>query len=471
MKTRKNVFRLSKEKKYYIYGYTSRALRMAEVLSKKYYHFCKFIDKNAEQLILEHPDEVISLSELEINKKTVIIISLQSAVVQNDVAETLSAKGCKNIVFMAAGMCFSPQYSKTVRKVWEALDRGVVLSQIEIPCYKREREKEGVIEELEEHFVVWLPIELLYSKPKLLETELNDIEWISGEINIPVVCIERMYNFFECIIRYASSCSDYTEPYERILKIKPDYRLLERKRTLMIWEQELARGIDYFIDAAIQVVWNPCGYFNILDGVHRCLFLLYHGYNMIPAIVSKKDYYEYYNRSVIDRYQHKQIEGIILPHPIMYNDMIKNKERSYLWVRVMQILQKTDLHINSFIDIELKDGYWAYAFKRYGVTRVACAIKEEDKTKIIFGAALMHVNEIEIINYMGDKDEFDEFDMILGTDISIPIKRLKELKNKNRIIIYDCRENEIFDDITDLPEPFFYYIGIFGEVRNVFFFK
>lgn len=46
----KKSFYLSKRKKYYIYGYTKRAVLVAELLQREKYNFCGYIDKDAERL-------------------------------------------------------------------------------------------------------------------------------------------------------------------------------------------------------------------------------------------------------------------------------------------------------------------------------------------------------------------------------------------------------------------------------------
>ena len=62
----KKSFYLSKRKKYYIYGYTKRAVLVAELLQREKYNFCGYIDKDAERLKKEYQIEVRTIDNNEI---------------------------------------------------------------------------------------------------------------------------------------------------------------------------------------------------------------------------------------------------------------------------------------------------------------------------------------------------------------------------------------------------------------------
>ncbi|WP_337631344.1 hypothetical protein, partial [Waltera sp.] len=89
----KKSFYLSKRKKYYIYGYTKRAVLVAELLQREKYNFCGYIDKDAERLKKEYQIEVRTIDNNEIDKKSIIYISCYSIDTQHKIAEMLSRRG------------------------------------------------------------------------------------------------------------------------------------------------------------------------------------------------------------------------------------------------------------------------------------------------------------------------------------------------------------------------------------------
>lgn len=466
----KKSFYLSKRKKYYIYGYTKRAVLVAELLQREKYNFCGYIDKDAERLKKEYQIEVRTIDNNEIDKKSIIYISCYSIDTQHKIAEMLSRRGYNNLIFMAAGNSFSDKYATIVRKAWEMYDFEQIPHMIKLPKYRTDYIESDVIKKRGKDIIAWIPVELLYSIPK--EKDKGDPQiWkiAPNDVDIPLVAINREVQFFECIMNHSNTCNEYVDSYLKLYNIDVKSKLIERRKILQIWDQELARGMDYFYDAAVKGIWNNAGYFNVLDGTHRCFYLLYRGFNMIPMIISENDYKKYYNENALKNLEINWSE-MSLPHPKMYHNMLDNKERSFLWVSITQFFWERKERYHSFLDLEDRDGYWALAFKYYGIQKITCykSKKENDLKKAM---SLFRAENIEIISSLTIKIIDDDYDIIWCTDQTIPVKDFDKFVKKGKILIYDCDEkNASVSTKIRNNSPFFCYISVCGVMRTIYVF-
>lgn len=462
------TFRLDKENKYYIYGYTFRATVVADCFKKNNYNFCGYIDRNADKLKQKYGITVCTIDSKTVDKESIIYIACYSIDTQFKIAEMLSALGYNNLIFMAAGEQFSREYASAVRKAWERYDSGILPCMTTLPKYENtsfSQKEFDVIEKRGDEVVAWIPIELIYSNPK--EKGIGDLkvwESMSEELDIPLVAIKREAQFFECIMDNASSCLDYVESYTKLYGVNEQEKLRERKKILQIWDQEMAKGLEYFCDAPVRGIWNAKGYFNLWDGSHRCFYLLYRGFNLIPMAVPAADYEKYCNYEFFKKNE-KEFKEMTLPHPTMYKKLLENKERSFLWVRITQLLWEKIKLFHSFLDMENKDGYWALAFKRYGIENVTCYVETNEKS-VKSAMELFYRKDIKVTNILTEEIEAD---IIWCTDETISISRLNRLIKEKRVVIFECDENdkkykELFEGIS----PFFYYIDLRGVIRTVY---
>ena len=248
----KKFFYLFKRKKYYIYGYTKRAVLVAELLRREKYNFCGYIDRDAEHLKKEYHVEAYTIDGKNIDKESIIYISCYSIDTQHKIAKMLSERGYNNLIFMAAGNIFPDKYATTVRRAWETYDFDQIPHEIMLPKYRQNHTESDVIEKRGKEIVVWIPVELLCSIPE--ERDKGDPkkwEMIPKDIGIPLVTIKRQVQFFECIINHSGTCNEYVDSYSKQYNVDANAKLKERRKILKIWDQELARGIGYFCDAAV----------------------------------------------------------------------------------------------------------------------------------------------------------------------------------------------------------------------------
>lgn len=467
----KEFFYLFKRKKYYIYGYTKRAVLVAELLRREKYNFCGYIDRDAEHLKKEYQVNAYTIDGKNIDKESIIYISCYSIDTQHKIAKMLSERGYNNLIFMAAGNIFPDKYATTVRRAWETYDFDQIPREIKLPKYRQKHTESDVIEKRGKEIVAWIPIELLCSIPE--ERDMGDPkkwEKIPKDIGIPLVTIERQVQFFECIINHSGTCNEYVDSYIKQYNVDANTKLKERRKILQIWDQELARGIGYFCDAAVRGTWNGAGYFNVLDGTHRCFYLLYRGFNMVPMAISEEDYREYRNENAFND-KEVDLQEMSLPHSLMYYNLLENKERSFLWVCITRIFWGKNQRYHSFLDLENRDGYWALAFKRYGIEKITC-YKGKNESDLKRVMSLLHAEDIEITSQLTSIIGEKNYDIMWCTDQTISGRDLNKFVEKGTVVIYECDENS-----TTVPTeiqnslPFFSYINACGIMRIIYIFN
>lgn len=296
-------FKLSKNTKWYIYGYTEMGRRLSRRLQEDGCCFCGFIDRNALEYQKSSGDIIISPENINISNQAIIVISCQTVNTQLKIAGELASKGYSNLIFMAAGAAFSKERAREIRKVYRNFSQNLMV-EYDSDLYKYDellKQDIDAVENCNEHISLRVPIELLFTK-NMVQTKAGysccseeTAKDIYDEIDVPLIVVNDVNSLFELLVDGKGDATKYFKNYADIGKRDIGSCINDRVETFKIWQEELENGIEYFEDAAAVVSWNDRGYFNVIDGVHRSLFLYHKGIFRIPVIMSKSDYLKYKN--------------------------------------------------------------------------------------------------------------------------------------------------------------------------------
>lgn len=147
-----------------------------------------------------------------------------------------------------------------------------------------------------------------------------------------------------------------------------------------LYEKEFGVNRDFFLDSAPKVIWNEKGYFNILDGHHRVMYLFYKGVWDIPVKICEKD-----------KVYVEMLEKI--PNTFFSESIhLVYTENAYFWRKknfiISSLLMKKDL-LNKSVYINLDDaGYLARYCCRLGCKQ---CIDIEVGDKYIFAKQLCDI--------------------------------------------------------------------------------
>lgn len=467
-------FVFSKDASYYIYGYTAVGRRIAYFLRQNGYQVDGFIDRNAEELQKKSKEQIIYLEDAEISTACIIIISCRNIVTQHQVAEYLCSKGFLKLIFMAAGSHYSVEYAETIRDVWERLNAGMLPSCFELPSYRRNSSRiseEYLLQDRGENVVAWIPIELLYSKTaeesvkEFRETGILNalnLSRIEGTNDEPVVCSETLTSLFDFLLNHRGNCADYVRMYAGFSGRDMKQQSLDRMSVLRVWDYELERGIKYFIEAAASVKWNPKGYFNVIDGAHRSMYLFYRGFTKVPVSIKKEEYQQYLHKDV-SGYFSTFADKFALPHPLFYPELFSKKERSHLCVALLRYLKHIRWKKDGFLDLEGRDGYFAVCMKHFGAKQVGCLVQDYSMQEMKEGAELAYAKDILFFEAeMWEKVEYLKYSAVYVKD-SMECISFEKSAFGHGIIFYDKIQN----GEPDLGEVIYSYFDDCGDARDV----
>jgi len=282
------------------------------------------------------------------------------------------------------------------------------------------------------HVVVWVPIELLFSEKK--EDITNFSEYTEGWKqqnsqfeNIPIISFEpyrNLYLFFMQGIEYPFIYCEWFQKLYISRGMKSGYTdelLIEKRfREFEIMQHELNCGMDFFINHPAKAKWNSKGYFNLIDGHHRTTFLYYSGITKIPVQITRGDYESWCNVDVA-----KAVHKIIMEQkrtqfyqPILnpYFMNLHPQREEYAKSRLHHILEffgNRRFEEKKVIDIGANLGYMGQAFCRMGADVI---LLEPDSFH--YDITRM-VNELLHMNCKVITQKFEEYNVDEKYDIAI----------------------------------------------------
>lgn len=295
-----------KDSNCWIYGYTQRNVGIAEKMILNGFVVKGYIDRRAEELRCNSTERILPVdTELGDKERDVLIILLLSVNSHLQVAKEMNERGWKFILFMAVGNSYGDDYADEMRRMYNRLINLEFSNNFFVMEYTEKRNaRDNILRTYPNRVVVFVPIDLLFTDTPehildvnmcmgggIFKKAISDILRFSDKNIIRM----RLYrDFFDSMLLGQSTAADYIKVYSTLSGREEHDYLREREATLNIWEEEYLRvGMSYFIDGAAEVCYNPKGYFNILDGMHRLMYLIYKGNFNLPVAMSSADYIKF----------------------------------------------------------------------------------------------------------------------------------------------------------------------------------
>ncbi len=236
------------------------------------------------------------------------------------------------------------------------------------------------------HIVAWIPIELLFSEKRndvpFVESCTEEWERQNKEYqDLPIISFEpyrNLFNFFQYGKNFPWTYCKWFQNLYRTRGLKSEYTdemiIEKRYREYQLMRTELQTGrLDFFIENPAIAVWNTKGYFNLMDGHHRTMFLYSAGYSKIPVQITRKDYEIWSNPK-----QAKIVKNIIIDENRMdfYQPILNPYFMNIRSQRDMTVKNRLQLLLEYFnnkrfngikvIDIGGNLGYFGQQFARLG---------------------------------------------------------------------------------------------------------
>ncbi len=283
------------EKKICLYGFIDaleQTARFKRSIEENNMTVSYILDRKAKEIT--HPS-VISFEDFlhHTTRKDdwAFILCFWDAKTQEDTAHTLFENGFNNIIFSPFSSSFNETQASIIRRIYTMIRYGDYYASIEIPTFNSLIEYSDIINEFGTKtngwVELWVPVELVYSAQNICSSHK-----LESEQNISNL------ESYHCLFDYVTGKSDlYPRDYLARYSInRNEEELLKNRRNLFDeFSKKLSIASYYFSESPIEASWNMKGYFNIIDGHHRAIFLYRNNFRTLPLVINRSDYNSYRN--------------------------------------------------------------------------------------------------------------------------------------------------------------------------------
>jgi len=366
------------EEKIIIYGAGELGRQVYEHLKGKNMHIVAFFDKKATGKIdgipvLSPYDEPLDLKE---RASVIVILCLNAGNEHRRIADDLYLNGYEKIVFLPLnyGMPYHTKIRLT-RLYNQALSGEVIWS--EVKQYKEYLQikwrDDAVIREDKEWIWVWINQEILFSEDYFnWKGDKKKIHLLNDGVDVNLNAYYWYHGLFDYIDGIQSDCQEYLSIFNIQQGTKAGIdKICDREKLVADLNQKLSYGLEFFIEAAPEVAWNSKGYFNLVGGHHRTIFLQNKGYVYYPVKMQKEDYIVWKNQDCLeqltDYIDKNNIENtyVSVPHPYFINfPYLRESWGPTILGDVLRYLGAIRLNDKKVIDISQYEGYFARVAKR-----------------------------------------------------------------------------------------------------------
>lgn len=390
-----------------IYGAGEVGNNIATRLVAAGYSVQGFVDANPNCRSVKNHIRVYHINEVTPWDRVncVIVIGLANGNIHKDVADTLHQNGYQHIVFLPIAHFLSQTLKRKLiieyNKISVGQCDGLDICEYTEYCSVQLDCREGIIKEDEEYIWTLVPQEILFSE--------NYVTWKGDKSNLTGIMetYDRsivLRKWYRNLFRYFEGVADYEEYFNlfQVSKSESEKRniIFERHKLFQLYKMEFNRGLDFFIETAPVVEWNDKGYFNLVGGHHRTIFLLEEGMSKYPAKMTKEDFGKWCNYNLLACFEKLINQGksnywdIPIPHPA-FSNYIFQRENGKVTILdvVLNYLDKVKTNDMFVLDVSQADGYFARIFSRLDAKKIVCCEpNRHDRTRQVFG--LLHIHNV-----------------------------------------------------------------------------
>lgn len=299
MKYFQGTFCLTQSSSVFLYGDNFIARRLLNNLSDAGYSIKAIIDrKYAGRQIESSGLELVSLELIdEISCNSIVIIALSNGLMHEKVKSDLCKKGFHNILYLPMLPNRPIMEQDIIRRAYYDVTKNTLSSSILIPQTYDESNNTKIIRifKNEKETAFLCDVDLLRTATK----EIVNGNVLPGRESL----LERGVKYLEIPLKdnkpyvelfdYLAGNGNYPSEYLHIQRETDEQRnilLEDRKKLYDVYEQNYEYNFSFFLYSPACAEWNEKGYFNIIDGLHRCIYLMHKSKKKVPIVVSNDDY-------------------------------------------------------------------------------------------------------------------------------------------------------------------------------------
>lgn len=350
---------------------------------------------------------------------TIVIIALADGLLHKEVADKLYTEGFRKLVFLPIAYDMPTRLKTKLTILYNEYLEGRVTGVVQ--DYRRYSKEsffdagQAVASAGIDKVVVWAPLEIVYTES--LEHWPGD----KNNLHSPYAYYDRniatncwMLNLIRYFQGNDDSCDLYLSMYERNGGAKPNIE--KRRLQFELFEHEYSFGMDFFIHSASEAMWNERGYFNIVGGNHRIMYLYAKGCRYFPLRISRKDFWRWQGMEYV---MPDLVKGIMFPvsHPAFQHITVHGVGRIYnAFKRIEESYGNADLSNKTILDLSNTEGFFARQFARMKGTKVTVVVPTGELEYYKWLNRMMCVSGIALIDGERLSMEQLQYDIVINKD-------------------------------------------------------
>ena len=305
----RTYFDIKKNTPIYLYGASTLGISAAGLLLKNGFNLRGVIDRRAKELEYEG-FEVITVEEFYGRpdyKEVVVIICFNNGNLHETVAAELFSMGVKKMLYlpMKKGRTLEDRHIRRV--AWRDMTSEAHIEISEIPeCTSLDfgdylTANLRVIRRTEGKVTFYCPAEFIHSQTRKVQLETAALPIASGidgfakYQDAPIEGMEHYLELFDCLSGKRQDAPLYLS-LMRGDDEDAQKKLLEDRRALYFeYEESFRFDPFFFADAPAAAAFNEKGYINIIDGMHRIIYLYTKGCTEMPVMMSASEFEKFEN--------------------------------------------------------------------------------------------------------------------------------------------------------------------------------
>ena len=283
----------------------------------------------------------------------------------------------------------------------------------------------GVIEKNDECVTAWVGLEMLFTESvNLWKGDITKVHSTMAFMDKNIASNNAIVALFDYF-----AGADKDNRYFEITNIvrteeEKEKELYQREALFRVYLKEYDKGLNFFVDSAPLVVWNPKGYFNLYGGHHRTMFLLHKKHNYFPVKIEAEAFDRWCNITIFKKLKKYIYENKVdvlyapIPHPGFMSFPSEYEFGPETRIKsVFNFFSEIDVKNMSVLDCSNDEGYFARNMDRIGA-RSSCFVNCDQIQLQLAGL----INELLYReNVIIENKSLDELDLLTQYEIVIAV--------------------------------------------------
>ena len=371
--------RISKTTRIWIYGAGDTGLKCASALITCGCNVAGFIDAKKEGRFGTFLLNCYKLDKMDKElfnpNSEVVVVCIANGMIHSEIATSLDSIGFRYILYLPMNCPISKGKKRKITRTFNKVLIGDIddkevfdYEETSVPDYNKE---DSIFDEEDDRVSVYMNSEILYVE-RFCEENKENFHGNMDLYDTPILSYRGYLQSFDFFATDTDELDHFWETFESEYNDEDSQKeIVNRNKLYSVYESEIDKGLGFFEDAAPAAERNDYGYYNLVGGHHRTMYLLSKGYRCIPVILSRNDYIKWFNRDCFEQMKSFNISNGVLrtivpiPHPAFSAiPSLRERHGRTILEAVYNYLSDKGFVNCSVLDVSPFEGYFARALAR-----------------------------------------------------------------------------------------------------------